>query len=121
MTTKSPENQTLREKWRKLGYDKVTDYLRDHPSELAHEQWSGMIYRDRKLHDKSLMIMAFDLGFTNNEIAKMLETRGEAALARLVRSVDLDEDEKQIVQKIRKIKDPAKLKLVENLIDQLGG
>lgn len=118
MTT---ENDILRRKFRATGFDKPTVFRRHVGSEVNDETYNALIYRDKPMRIDSLLKVCSDLGMDNNEIADICVKRGEKTIARLLRNNPLTAEEKKLLEKIKAITDKKKLKLVEDLLDSLGG
>lgn len=116
------ENAILRRQFSLTGHEKVSEFVREKKSQITAETYSKVLYRDKAADLRTLLIMSNDLGFSNHDISEMLRKRGEITIARLIAPAELTGEEQQILDKIRAIKNsPQKMKLVNDLLETLGG
>lgn len=119
--TANKENEIFRKKFRASGFDKVEDFRQAVKSELTKETYTAVIYRDKPMSLESMLKMAADMAIDPPTIHKLLKDRGQDTIARFFAKTDLTTDELRLLDKLRKINDKSKLKLVEDMLDTLGG
>ncbi|KAF0218834.1 MAG: hypothetical protein FD174_2617 [Geobacteraceae bacterium] len=116
------EIEFLQRKFAALGYNTVSDFMRDRRSELTKETVTAIIYRGKKPDLRSLLKLSVDLGLTTDEMTGLLIARGEKQIAKWVAPVEISRGEQEVIEKVRAMKgDKGKLKLVNDLLDNLRG
>lgn len=116
------EKKLIVSKFKALGHDKISDFVRDVKSELTQETWGAVLNRGKTPELKTLLKMAADLNFTVEELKAVLFARGEQQIAAWIAPTSLTSEEQKIVEKFRALKGDAKrTRLVSDLLDNLGG
>lgn len=116
------EQAFLNAKFKSLGHDKISDFVRATKSELTQETWGAVLNRGNKPELKTLLKMAADLNFTSEELKSILLARGEKQIASWIAPTSLSSSEQKLIEKYRALKgDPKKTKLITDLLDSLSG
>ena len=116
------EKQLIVSKFRSLGHDKISDFVRDVKSELTQGTWGAVLNRGKSPELKTLLKMAADLNFTVDELKAVLLNRGEKQIAGWIAPTSLTAEEQRIVEKFRALNgDMKKTHLVSDLLDNLRG
>ncbi len=116
------EKALMQKKFKALGHDKISDFVRDVKSELTQETWGAVLNRGNKPELKTLLKMAADLNYTVDELKEVLLARGERQVAAWIAPTSLTAEEQKVIEKYRALKgDTKKTKLVSDMLDNLGG
>jgi hypothetical protein len=116
------EKTLILKKFKALGHDKISDFVRDVKSELTQETWGAILNRGKQPELKTLLKMASDLNFTAEELKQVLIARGEKQVAAWIAPTSLNAEEQKIIEKYRALKgDPTKTKLIAGMLDSLRG
>lgn len=116
------ENELLRSKFKALGYERISDLIRDTKSELTQETWGAVLYRDKACNLVTLLKMCAELNFSSEEIKSILVQRGETRIANLISPKNLTAREMRFLEKLRELKDDQqKIELISNMMDSLKG
>jgi len=114
------ETDVLRQRFYKLGYSKVAPFVRDINSCLSEETWNKMLKRNGPIDLKTLLIATAELDFSTAELRSMLIMRGEKIIAELISPANIGPAEQKLLDKYRGLGgDPAKIKLVFDLLDNI--
>lgn len=113
-------NDAIRDKFRKLGFETATEFVKKKNSALSMETYAAVLFRDTKPSLKTMLIMMVELGFTAREVSDYLVAQGDIAIAKLIDPSDLTVDEKDLIEAYRKLGDHAKERLVRDMIDKLA-
>lgn len=114
------ENDFFRKKLRDKGYDTFEDARRSSKSDLTKETYSGILGRDKRADLRTLLHLSIDFGCSNKELSELLSARGEPKIAQLLNPATITPHEQDLLAKMRKL-EPAKRKLVEDMVKSLGG
>jgi hypothetical protein len=125
---KDRENAFLLRKYREVSPSSFTlcEFCRSIKSELSEETWATVLHRKTGASVKTLIVMAYELNCSNQEIVALLQGRKEYTLAKLISRDEApptreEQQERHIVAKLRRLreKDPKKVTLVSAMIDSL--
>jgi hypothetical protein len=115
----SAERDFLNEKFRATGYSKISEFVRGTRSELTEETWGALLNRGDKISVRTLMIMCANLNCSAEELSNLLLKRGETTVEKWIKPVQLTVDERELIEKLRRIKDPRKIKLFHDMLETL--
>jgi hypothetical protein len=116
------ERKLITSKFKALGHDKISDFVRDVKSELTQETWGAVLNRGSKPELKTLLKMAADLNFTTAELNSILLARGEKQIAAWISPTSLTAEEQKIIEKFRAMNgDIKKTRLIADLLDLCAG
>lgn len=116
------EKKLIVSKFKSLGHDKISDFVRDVKSELTQETWGAILNRGKQPELKTLLKMASDLNFTSDELKNVLLARGEKQIAAWIAPTSLSAEEQKIIEKYRALNgDTKKTRLISDMLDNLRG
>jgi hypothetical protein len=113
------EREFLQRKYLGFGCETIAEFVRKTHSILSCETWGAVLNRGDKISVRTLMVMCAELNCSAEEMNKLLVDRGEVVIAKWVKPGQFTLEEGRIVERIRKIVDPKKIKLLQDMIDNL--
>jgi len=116
------ENDLLREKFRAKGFEMISEFIRRTDSEITQESWGKVLKRNKPVSVELWLRMAGELGCTPEEIKGVMLARGEKVLAELIAPASMSIEDRKFLNRLHELNgDPKKLKLVNDLLDNLKG
>lgn len=116
------ENDILRARFEEKGYPMISEFIRAANSEITQESWGKVLKRGGKASTELLLRMAGELGCSPEEIKAMMMARGEKIIADLIAPAAISADDRKFLDKLHALQgDPKKLKLVNDMLDNLKG
>ena len=114
------EREFLIKKYKGFGCERISEFVRQTGSELSQETWGAVINRGDNANLRTLLKMCADLNCSTEEVYSLLVTRGETQIARTwIKPTDVSPEEMKLVNKLRQIKDPKKIRLLSDMLDNL--
>jgi hypothetical protein len=113
------ERAIIIKKFKATGHEKISEFVRAVGSELSQETWGAIINRGDKPNLRTLLKMCADLNCTSEELKQILISKGESQIAKWISPNQVTPEEQKLLDKVRAIKDPKKLKLITDMLDNL--
>lgn len=112
-------SEKISRKFKLTAYTTVKEWKDATACPLSLETLTAVINRGKEPSVPAFITMAYLLGFTPEEIATICKDAGDTIFWRLISPSGVTDEDKDILDRINAL-DPAKRKLVKDLLKNLG-